>query len=169
MDNTFMNIFQSIKSCHDLEQEFSKPFGWIRFKEKREYKKLKDMVKEKINSLYDDEWTVEYIRSMQIWIKAHYIQLREFIGNEVYISEYEPDNEKNDPNTFTTMYFVDQKHKNRIIGLDIVSDNITFNIADLNIGSTFSVESIGKVQPSQKKIESVCKNCIVLMLLRYLD
>ena len=84
----------------------------------------------------------------------------------IYISE---ENEStNGHSVFSTMYFTDTAKNNQII-LDIISDNITFTVFDNITGNSFSVSSKDVVQPSQKKIESVCKQRLVEMLEDYCD
>lgn len=168
MNTDLVLIFQSIQTIHELEEELSTWKGWFRFRDKREYKELKEKVRNKIESLKDDRWTVKYLRQLEQCIEAFYTIIEDYLGNEVYIRNYNPSEEKTS-RVFLPMYFVDERNKDRVIVLDIVSDNITFRIMELSTGNSFSCSSSDEVQYGQKKIESVCKHCIITMLLRYLD
>ena len=168
MHNKLILIFQSIQTAHELDKQFKTFLGWFKFREKREYKQLKKQLIEQINSLNEDRWTVEYLHKLQKSIEAFYLSIKDFFGQELYIPEYDP-SQNNSSKIFLPIYFVDQKNKDRLIILEIVSDNITFRIMDTATGNSFTSSSIEEVQSSQKKIESVCKHCLITMIMRYLN
>lgn len=168
MDNKLLLIFQSIETCHELEKEFSSFWGKFRFREKREYKKIKNQLIDRINSLESDRWTIDYLHKLQKSIEAFYIILKDFFGKELYINTHEIEHE-HASNIFLPMYFVDQQKENRLIILTIISNNISFKIYDTKTGNSFVSSSMDEVQPSQKKIESVCKHCLISMIMRYLN
>ena len=165
MNQDIILIIQACDTIHEIKQELSKPSGFLKFGQKKEYKKLKGMVKDKIEELANVEWTIPYLFSLQITLRAYKSKLEPYMAN-VYISE--EDEAKNDPSVFSTMYFTDIEKNNQII-LDIISDNITFTVFDNNTGNSFSASSKDVVQQSQKKIESVCKQRLVEMLEEYCD
>ena len=65
MINPLLSIFQCCDLIRDLNNEFNKPFGWLKIKEKREYKKLKNQVINMIDNLIKDTWTVEYLFNLE--------------------------------------------------------------------------------------------------------
>lgn len=165
MQNGLLLILQTCDTIKDLNNEFNKPFGWIRFKSKKEFKKLKSQIVDKIYELENDKWDVTYLRSLEETLLAYKTKLDEYF-NEVYIQDY--DKFEYNPKIFKPIYFSDLS-KARMFILDIIADNITFVIMDTINGNTFSVSSSQEVQSSQKKIEKFCKQKIIEMLLNYLD
>lgn len=165
MNQDIILIIQACDTIHEIKQELSKPLSFFKFYYKKEYKKLKGMVKDSIKGLYDMEWTIPYLFSLQITLKAYKSKLEPYMTN-IYISE---ENEStNGHSAFSTMYFTDTAKNNQII-LDIISDNITFTVFDNTTGNSFSASSKDVVQSSQKKIESVCKQRLIEMLEEYCD
>ena len=163
MNKDILMIIQSCDTLHEVERELSRPFGFFRFKDKKEFKLLKTAINSKIRSLLDDRWTVEYLYDLQYALKAYKSKLDSYM-KDIYISE-DNSNPLGTP-IFDTMYFNDIKRNNKIL-LDVVGRNITFTIFDNTTGNSFSVSSSDFVQESQKKIESVCKKCIVDVLEDY--
>ena len=163
MNKDILMIIQSCDTLHKVERELSSPFSFFKFKEKRECKKLEQAIHNKINSLKDDKWTVEYLYGLQYALKAYKSKLDSYM-RDIYISE-DNSNPLGTP-IFDTMYFNDIKRNNKIL-LDVVGSNITFTIFDNTTGNSFSVSSSDFVQESQKKIESVCKERLVEMLENY--
>ena len=157
-------IIRSCSTLHDVENELNTPLSFFKFKDKKECKKLKEMIHQKINSLVDDVWTIPYLFDLQQTLKFYSSKLDSYMMNKIYISE----DEENDPTKFSSMYFTDIDRDNKII-IDILSDTITFTIFDNHTGNSFSVSSKDKVQGSQKKIESVCKERLMEVLSEYCD
>ena len=163
MNKNILMIIQSCDTLHEVERELSRPFGFFRFKDKKEFKLLKTAINSKIRFLLDDRWTVEYLYDLQYALKAYKSKLESYM-KDIYISE---DNSNTlGQQIFDTMYFNDIKRNNKIL-LDIVGSNITCTICDNTTGNSFSVSSSDFVQESQKKIESVCKERLVEMLENY--
>ena len=165
MNKDILMIIQSCDTLHEVEMELSRPFGFLRFKDKKEFKLLKKAINDKIKSLMDDMWTVGYLYDLQNALKAYKSKLESYM-RDIYISE-----DNSNPlgqQIFDTMYFNDINRNNKIL-LDVVGTNITFTIFDNTTGNSFSVSSSDFVQESQKKIESVCKERLVEMLENYLN
>ena len=164
MNKDIILIVQSIESLHKTKDELKKFRNFFKFKEKKECKELEALLHEKIQSLMDDKWTISYLFDLQHSLKAYESKLDSFMISNVFISSEE--NDDNAQNVFHTMYFEDRERNNKIV-LDIIGDTITFTIFDNITGNSFSVSSRESVQQSQKKIESVCKKCIVDVLEEY--
>lgn len=167
MDPRLIQIFEAIRTVHDLEKEFSTFFGWFRFLDKRKYKKIKLQLIDCINRLYDEEWTITYLHRMEKSLEAFYLLLQDFLGKELYIVDFPNCDHKN--NVFLPICFMDQRNLNRIIRLEIISDDISFKIIDYSTGNTFTISANHSVQEDQKQIEAVCKHCLVSMILRFLN
>lgn len=163
MNRDILMIIQSCDTLHEVKRELSKPLSFFKFKDKRECKKLEEMIHAKIKALAEDKWTISYLYDLQYALKAYKSKLSSYMS-DIYISEEE--DHSSVQNIFDTMYFNDIKRNNKIL-LDIVGDNITFTIFDNVTGNSFAVSSREEVQESQKKIESVCKERLVEMLENY--
>ena len=169
MNKDIILIIQSSDTLWQVKEELSRPFGFLKFKEKKEMKNLESQIREKINSIADHNWTVSYLYDLQNTLLAYKNKLSSFMEGKLYISEVdENENSKSSHPAFCDMYFFDVERNNKII-LSITGDNINFTIFDEKLGNTFTVSSENRVQNSQKKIESVCKQRIIETLLDYLD
>lgn len=165
MNNNLILILQSCDTYRDLNKELNKRFGWMRIKSKRDCKKLKNKLIERINTLANDKWTVGYLYGLQSTLLAYRNKLADYLI-DVYIRDYDSINYN--PKIFKTMYFYDRA-KSKVIMLEIIGDNIEFSIMNTKVGNTFSISSSGEIQDSQKKIEDFCKQKIIEMLVMYLD
>ena len=65
-NNKILSILQSCDTIKELNSEFSKRFGWLKFKEKREVNKLKKSLITCIDSLSNDTWDIVYLRNMEL-------------------------------------------------------------------------------------------------------
>lgn len=167
MNKDIIMIIQSCDLLHNVRQDLSKPSSFFKFKDKKECKKMESMIRSKIQDLVNEEWTISYLYSLQYAIKAYKQKLGYDRLKHIYISE-DIEDHPNDQSKFDTMYFDDIDKDTKII-LDIIGDTITFTIFDNSTGNTFSVSSQLRVQESQKKIESVCKERLVELLESYCD
>lgn len=179
-------IIQSSDTLHKVKDELSSPRAFFRFKAKKEAKQLEEQILEKIQSLVNDTWTVQYLYDLQQTLRLYKDKLEDYMKLAmVFISEVDEKNadaalskavsaihsqhQENDSSRafFSDMYFHDKEKGNMII-LSVISDNIEFTIFDPRTGNTFSVSSEQEVQSSQKKIESVCKQRLIEVLTGYL-
>ena len=162
MKNKFLLILQSCDRIHDLDNEFKKPFGWLRFKEKKEYKNLKSKLINLIEDLSKDTWTVKYIIDMEFALIAYYSKLEEFMYN-FYIRDW---NNESLLNKFKPICITDE---NRVYMIEIIANNLTFTIFDTRTGENIQIISGNETSDSQKKIESICKTSIINILKDYLE
>lgn len=166
MEMSSSNIYTILKCCEtvkSLNEEFKKPWGWIRFRQKRECDKLKKKIKEKINLLKDERWTAEYLANFERSLAYYYENIQDYM-DEVSIPDYKlvKDNMLN----LKSMYF---KNGKDMIILDINEEDITFTIFDTVSGKVFKTLSVGEVSNSQAKIERICKEKIIEVLNNYLE
>ena len=168
MNKDIILIIQSSDTLHKVKSELSSSFlSFFKFKSKSEVSKLSNLISNKIQLLSLDTWTISYLINLQQTFILYKDTLSSYMNNKFYISDID-DPEVNKSSIFADMYFYDSDKGNQII-LSIVGDNIQFTIFDPRTGNTFSVESQGSVQDSQKRIESVCKQRIIEVLTDYLN
>lgn len=168
MNKDIIMIIQSSDTLHQVKSELSSSFlSFFKFKSKSEVAKLTALIANKIQSLISDKWTIPYLISLQQSLLFYQDKLSSYSFNKYYISDIK-NPEANTSTIFADMYFHDTDRDNQII-LSIIGDNIQFVIFDPRNGNTFSVESKGSVQDSQKRIESVCKQRIIETLTEYLN
>lgn len=161
--NNLLIILQSCDLIKDLTEEFKKPFGWLRIKEKIECKKLKKELITKINYLKDDIWDIEYLHNIERMFIMYYDKLEPYL-DDIQIQ----DHELKSFTVFKSIYFYETDTQRMII-LDVVNDGITFTIFDTITGETLKIASTNQVSESQKKVVGICKQKIIDTLLRYLD
>lgn len=165
MNKDIIMIIQACDALKVTKLELSKRNNFFKIKDKRECKQLENMIRSKIKELSEADWTIDYLFSLQHSLKTYKQKFGKRM-KDIYISEDEED--PNSQVVFSTMYFNDIEKDNKII-LDIIGDTITFTIFDNSTGNTFSVSSRARVQESQKKIESICKERLIELLESYCD
>lgn len=166
MNKDIIMIIQACDSLRVVKRELSKRNSLFKIKDKRECKQLEAMIRSRIKELTEAEWTIDYLFSLQHALKAYSRKFTRKMMENIYISEDGED--PTSQSVFSTMYFNDTDKNTKII-LDIIGDTITFTIFDNTTGNTFSVSSKARVQESQKKIESVCKEILIELLESYCD
>lgn len=165
MNDKILKIIQSCSTMRELESEFNKRWGWLRFKEKKEAKDLRITLEEAINSLKDDIWTVEYIRELETTFLSFENELKPYY-EEFYIQA--PDINQVGVMAFRTMYFF-ENDKNHVIMLDVTSENIDFTIFDATTGNNLKISAVKETSLSQRKAEMICKEKIIKVLMNYLN
>lgn len=163
------NIYVILQCCdivRDLYNEFNKPFGWLKFKEKREYKKLKEQLIEMINNLMYDKWTVDYLFNLERIFLLYWDKL-EIYSEKISITK---DNTYTQSlNRFIPIYFSDLENDKLYI-LDIKPGNsIIFSIMHTKTGRVLEISSTDTTNDSQRKVEMQCKEKIIDVLKNYLD
>lgn len=170
MNLELSNIISACITLHKAEEEVSKKFFLTRKKYRKEIEENRNLIKEKIKSLENDEWTIQYLHDIEESIFLYFDYIKHYMEHYFSIPSYDT-NTITDPKKFYDIYFYDNQKENvkdRMIILEIITDNITFTIFDNITGNSFSTSSKYAVQNSQKKIESVCKHCIINCLLEFL-
>lgn len=165
MSNHIVLIFQMIQNLHELEDELNKPFGWIKIFPRWKCNKLKKQIRDQINRLIDDEWSIRYLFNLQTILRTYYDKITTYLEKDMYISD---ELLKSPSGKFCPMYFVDNDKPYRLIIIEILLNNINFRIVDTSTGNSFSIESVD-IQPSQYKLISICKQSLINTLIRYLD
>ena len=164
MNSKLLNIIQSSITIRDLEDEFSKKWGWTKFKEKRECKKLKNNLIEIINSLKEDRWTIYYLKDLENIILTYYIYLSPYMKDFcIQDAEIEDKSYK-----FKSIFFF-EKEKGHVIILDIIGDNIEFTIFDDRNGENLKLSAGTETTEKQSKVVEICKEKIINMFLNYLN
>jgi len=163
------NIYVILQCCdivRDLYNEFNKPFGWFKFKERKEYKKLKAQLIEMIDNLMYDKWTVDYLFNLERIFLLYWDKL------EVYsekISITKDTTYTQIINKFIPIYFSDLENDKLYI-LDIKPGNsIIFSIMHTKTGRVLEISSVDITNDSQRKVEIQCKEKIIDVLKNYLD
>ena len=164
MNSKLLNIVQSSMTIRELEDEFSKRWGWFKFKEKRECKKLKNNLIKVINSLKNDRWTIYYLKDLENIIIGYYLYLSPYM-KDFYIQDIEIEKSSS---TFRSMFFF-EKEKGHVIILDIIGDNIEFTIFDDRNGETLKLSAGNETTERQAKVVAICKEKIIDMFLSYLN
>lgn len=165
MKNTILTILQCCDTIRDLTEEFNKPFGWLRFKEKKEYNKLKNELIEMIDSLKNDKWDIEYIKNMENTFIYYWDKLEKY-SEEISITN---DNKINISNKFIPIYFSDIEN-NKMYILNIKGNScIIFTIINIKTGRYLEILSGESTNSSQLKVEMQCKEKIINVLKNYLE
>ena len=165
MNSKILNIIQTSITIRELEEEFSKKWGWTKFKEKRECKKHKNQLLKIINSLINDKWNIYYLRDLQNIIISYRNYLSPYM-KDFYIQDI--DKEKSNNSFFNTMFFF-EKDKGHIIILDIISDNISFTVFDDRNGKNITLSSGEETTEKQNKLVLICKQKIINMFINFLN
>jgi len=167
MINPLLSIFQCCDLIRDLNNEFNKPFGWLKIKEKREYKKLKNQVINMIDNLIKDTWTVEYLFNLEKIFILYWDRLEKYSED---ISITKDITYTQSLNKFIPIYFSDIE-ENKMYILDIKPGNvIIFSIIHTKSGRVLEISSgDGVTNDSQRKVELQCKKKIINILKNYLD
>jgi hypothetical protein len=166
MPNTILTILQCCDSIRELNEEFQKPWGWLKIKEKRECKKLKSKLIPMIDGLLDDQWNIEYLVNLERILLIYWDKLENYI-EDISISKDRTFTQS--LNRFIPIYFSDVDN-GKIYILDIKGNtNITFNIISLKTGKSLEIIGGGYTNSSQKKVEMQCKQKIINMLKNYLE
>lgn len=166
MPNTILTILQCCDSIRELNEEFQKPWGWLKFKDKRECKKLKNKLIPMIDSLLEDKWNIEYLVNLERILLLYWDKLENYI-EDISISK---DNTFTQAiNRFIPIYFSDVSN-DKIYILDIRGNSsIVFTIISLKTGKSLEIIGGGYTNSSQKKVELQCKQKIIDMLKNYLE
>ncbi len=166
MTNTILAILQCCDSIRELNEEFQKPWGWLKIKEKRECKKLKEKLIQMIDSLLEDKWNIEYLVNMERVLLLYWDKLENYI-EDIAISK---DNTFTQTiNKFVPIYFSDIDN-NKVYILDIKGgSSITFTILSLKTGKYLEIVGGEYTNSSQTKVEMQCKQKIIEMLKNYLE
>ena len=168
MNNKIVAIFTAINTLHELEQEESKKIFLFRYKTKKEIEKNKNILIEKIKSLANDEWDINYLVNLEETLIAYYPIIHSDDNDSINIPEYKPDILVG--KYFYPIYFTHHTDKfNRFIILEVISDNINFTVFDTNTGQNLEISSQYTVQRSQKNIEKICKNILIEYIISYLN
>ena len=166
MTNTILAILQCCDSIRELNEEFQKPRGWMKFKEKRECKKLKAQLIPMIDSLLNKKWTIDYLINLERTLLLYWNKLENYV-EEIAISTDSTFTQS--LNKFIPMYFSDLENDKMYI-LDIKANtNITFTIIQTKTGQLLEIVGGESTNDSQKKVEIQCKEKIIKMLKNYLD
>lgn len=164
MNSKLLNILQSCLTVKDLENEFSKRWGWTKFKEKREYKKLKEQLVLAIESLKNDNWNIYYIRDLENIIISYYTYLSPYM-KDMYIQDIDTDRQNSG---FRTMFFF-EKEKGHVIILNILGNSLNFTVFDDRNGNNITISGGEESTDRQKKLIDICKQKIIDMFLNYLN
>lgn len=162
-------ILESIANIHTLKQELNSASkfrikNWIN---RRKLKALIDTVYKSIDSLYYDNWDIDYIRILEKNIILHYGELYPYM-DEVSLTA-NPTIINSDINRFRTIYYNDYD-KNRIFSLDITkSNNITIVIFEIPSGNSCILESALEFTDREKKAIDILKQKIIKLFKRYLN
>lgn len=166
MINNILAIFQCCDAIRDLNEEFNKPFGWLKFKEKKEYKKLKSQLIEMIDNLMYDKWTVEYLYNLERVFLLYWDNLEKY-SEELSITKDKTFTQS--LNKFIPIYFSDLENDKLYI-LDIITANsILFSIINTKSGRVLKISGGEETNESQRKVEIQCKEKIIKVLKNYLD
>lgn len=164
MKNTILTILQCCDNIRELTEEFNKPFGWLKFKEKKEYKELKNKLMEMIDSLKDDKWDIEYIKNMENTFLYYWDKLEKY-SEDISITK---DNNII-TNKFIPIYFYDIEN-NKMYILNIKGNsNIIFTIIHTKTGRYLEIIGGESTNSSQAKVEMQCKEKIIDILKNYLN
>lgn len=163
MKNNLLLILKSSDIVKDLAEEFKKPFGWLKFKEKREYKKLRQNLLESIDSLIDDKWTVDYLINFEYIIISYYSKLKPYMDN-FYIRDWD---DISKINKFKPICITSDHDE--IYTIEIITNNITFTIFNIYSGNTTQIIAGNEVGDTQRNIELECKKVIINILKNYID
>ncbi len=163
MKNNLLLILKSCDIIEDLSNEFRKPFGWLKIRQKRAYNKLKDELEEMIDNLIDEKWTTEYLISMEYILISYYTKLKPYMEN-FYIRDW---NDVSKLNKFKPICITSEESK--IYTIEIIANNITFTIVDIYSGKNTQIISGQETTDSQKNIELECKKSIINILKSYLN
>lgn len=163
MKNNLLLILKSCDIIEDLSNEFKKPFGWLKIRQKRAYRKLKNELEDMIDNLIDDKWTTEYLINMEYIIISYYSKLQLYMDN-FYIRDW---NDVSKLNKFKPICITTDSSKIYII--EIIANNITFTIADIYSSNTTQIISGQEVTDSQKEVELECKKSLINILKKYLE
>ena len=166
MKNTILSILQCCDIIRDLNEEFQKPFGWMKFKEKRECKKLKSELIKMIDSLKDEIWNIQYLKNLENALLLYYDKLEDYI-EEISISNHNSFSQS--INKFEPIYFSDI-YNDKMYILEIRGNsNIVFTIVNIKTGKSLEIISGDTTNASQKKVEMQCKEKIISSLNNYLE
>lgn len=163
MKNNLLLILKSCDIIEDLSNEFKKQFGWLKIRQKRAYRKLKNELEDMIDNLIDDKWTTEYLINMEYIIISYYSKLQPYMDN-FYIRDW---NDVSKLNKFKPICITTDSSK--IYTIEIIANNITFTIADIYSSNTTQIISGQEVTDSQKDVELECKRSLINILKNYLE
>lgn len=163
MKNKILLILKSCDTIRALQEEFKKPFGWLKFKEKKEYNALKKELEDRIDSLVEDVWDIQYLIGLEYTLISYYSKLKDYMYN-FYIRDY---NNPNKLNQFKPICITDDDY--RIYTIEIINNNLTFTIFDIRTGENIQIISGSQTSEGQKKIELICKKIIIKILKNYMN
>ena len=166
MTNTILAILQCCDSIRELNEEFQKPWGWTKFKEKRECKKLKEKLIPMINSLLEDKWDIDYLINLERVLLLYWDKLGDYV-EEISITKNSTFTQS--LNKFIPIYFSDIDN-NKVYIINIKGNiSIVFTIINLKTGNYLEIVGGESTNSSQAKIEIRCKQKIIEMLKNYLE
>jgi len=161
-------IIESIKDIHTLKKELKSlskinPMNWGK---RSRFESLIKSVNESIDSLYNDNWDIEYLRFLEKNILLNYETLSPYMDEISLAGDGVIEN--GDITIFKTMYFTeDEKH--RVYSLSISKlDSVSIIVFDFIKNSTYRTESVGAFSDTQKLMIDVLKEKVIKLFKRYL-
>ena len=163
MKNNLLLILQSCDTVRELQKQFKKPFGWLRFKEKKEYEILKKELEKQIDNLVNDVWDIRYLTGLEYTIISYYSKLQEYLYH-FYIRDY---NNPNKMNQFKPICITDDEY--RVYTIESNGLNLSYTIFDIRTGEHLKIVSGNTTSEAQKKIELTCKKVLIKIIKNYMN
>lgn len=160
------SIFVMASELKNLYEELNKKFGWMHIKQKREAKKIYNKLFKLVESLYNDTWTVEYIKVIYAVLYAYRRDISEFLSDcGIAVEQY-----LESGISFSPIYFQNRDNDiSDMIILNIISNDIIITIFNTKNGSHDEILSANTPSDTQNLYINICKNNFVEMIKKYIN